>query len=112
MFILVVIKDIAHFVNRFNNHATHTSNCPDCINMIRTLDEIGQNIEKNSGMDLRNETEFDFKNVSENIIKWSRQNLRAVRKDTEEKFIITPMDEDEAFCTFRLGSKDIASRIP
>jgi hypothetical protein len=87
------------------NHAAHTSNCPDCMNIILTLDEINQKIERISDKDIQHETRFDFENASEHIIEWSRHNLRAARQDTEKKLIISQMGDDEAFCTFDWSQK-------
>ncbi|CAF4465735.1 unnamed protein product, partial [Rotaria sp. Silwood2] len=86
------------------NHA-HTSDCPDCANIVLTLDEIGQKIEKITDKDIQREAKFDFENASEHIIEWSRHNLRAARQDAEKKSIISQMDDDEAFCTFDWGQK-------
>ena len=78
----------------------HTSHYPDSINIIVTLDEINQKIQKIVDKDLEHEAKFDFENASEHIIEWSRHNLLAARQDTEKKSTILQMDEDEAFCTF------------
>jgi hypothetical protein len=86
------------------NHA-HVSNCSDCLNIILTLDEIGQKIQKITDKDIKREAEFDFANASEHIVEWSRHNLRAARQDSEKKSIISQMGEDEAFCTFDWGQK-------
>ena len=86
------------------NHV-HTSDCPDCVNIILTLDEIGQKIEKITDTDNQREAKFDFENASEHIIEWSRHNLRAARQDTEKKSIISQMGDDEAFGTFDWGQK-------
>ena len=83
----------------------HTSHCPDCINIIVTLDEINQKIRKIVDKDIEREAKFDFENASEHIIEWSRHNLRAARQDAEKKSIISQMDEDEAFCTLDWGQK-------
>jgi hypothetical protein len=61
------------------NHA-HTLDCPDFINIILTLDEIGQKIEKITDKDIERETKFDFENASAHIIESSRHNLRATRQ--------------------------------
>ena len=83
----------------------HTSHCPDCINIIVTLDEVNQKIQKIVDKDIEREAKFDFENASEHIIEWSRHNLRAARQDAEKKSTISQMDEDEAFCTFDWGQK-------
>ena len=86
------------------NHA-HTSDCSDCLNIILTLDEISQKIQKITDKDIKREADFDFANASEHIIEWSRHNLRAARQDAEKKSIISQMGNDEAFCTFDWGQK-------
>ena len=86
------------------NHV-HTVHCPDCINIIVTLDEISQKIQKFTDKDIQREARFDFENALEHIIEWSRHNLRAARQDAEKKSIISQMDNDEAFCTFDWGQK-------
>ena len=83
----------------------HTSHCPDSINIIMTLDEINQKIQKIVDKDIEREAKFDYENTSEHIIEWSRHNLRAARQYTEKKSTILQMDEDEAFCTFDCGKK-------
>lgn len=88
-----------------NCNTAHTTHCPDCINIIVTLNEINQNIQKITNKDIEREVRFDFENASEHIIEWSRHNLRAARQDTEKKTIISQMREDEAFCTFDWGQK-------
>jgi hypothetical protein len=86
------------------NHV-HAAHCPDCINIIVTLDEISQKIQKITDNDTGREARFDFDNASEHIVEWSRHNLRAARQDAEKKSTILQMDEDEAFCTFDWGQK-------
>ena len=83
----------------------HVLGCPDCIIIILTHDEISQNIEENTDKDIQREVKFGYENASEYIVKWSRHNLRATRQDAEEKFIISRMDQDEAFCVFDWGQK-------
>ena len=83
----------------------HTSHCPDCINIIVTLDEVNQKIQKIVDKDIQREARFDFENASEQIIEWSRHSLRAARQDTEKKSTISQMDEDEAFCALDWGQK-------
>ena len=83
----------------------HKSHCPDCINIIMTLDEINQKTRKIVNKDIEHEAKFYFENASEHIIEWSRRNLRAARQDTEKKSTISQMDEDEAFCTFDWDQK-------
>ena len=63
----------------------HTSHCPDCANIIVTLDEIIQKIQKIVDKDIEREARFDFANVSVHTIEWSRHNLRAARQDAEKK---------------------------
>ncbi|CAF4225837.1 unnamed protein product [Rotaria magnacalcarata] len=86
------------------NHA-HTTHCPDCINIIVTLDEISQHIQRITDKDIAQEARFDFENASEHIVEWSRHNLRAARQDAEKKSIISQMNNDDAFCTFDWGQK-------
>ena len=83
----------------------HTSHCPDCINIIVTLDEINQKIQMIVDKDTEREAKFDFENASEHIIEWSRHNLRAAGQDAEKKSTISQMDENKAFCTFDWGQK-------
>ena len=93
--------------------AEHCSNCSharssdwlDCINIILTLNEISQNIEKFTDKDIQLEFKFDYENASEHIVEWSRHNLRATRQDAEKKSIISQMGQDKAFCTFDWGQK-------
>ena len=91
-----------HFSNC--NHA-HTSHCSDCMNIIATLDEISQHIQNIADKEIAQEAKFDFENALEHIIEWLRHNLRAARQDCEKKFIISQMEEDEAFGTFDWGQK-------
>ncbi|CAF2059693.1 unnamed protein product [Rotaria magnacalcarata] len=84
------------------NHA-HTTHCPDCINIIVTLDEISQHIQRITDKDIAQEARFDFENASEHIVEWSRHNLRAARQDAEKKSIVSQMNNDDAFCTFDRG---------
>ncbi|CAF4327169.1 unnamed protein product, partial [Rotaria magnacalcarata] len=83
----------------------HTSNCSDCINIVQTLDEIKQKIEKISDQDLQVELKYDFENASQHIIEWSRHNIRAAQQDFGKTKIISEMGTDEAFCTFDWGQK-------
>ena len=83
----------------------HTFMCFDCINIIRTLDEIKQNIDKISDPDLYAELKYDFENASEHIIEWSRHNLRSAQQNYEKTKIISAMTMDEAFCTCDWGQK-------
>jgi hypothetical protein len=83
----------------------HTSICADCMNIIQTLDEIKQKIEKISNQDLQAELKYDFENASEHIIEWSRHNISAAQQDFEKTKIISEMGTDEAFCTFDWGQK-------
>ena len=86
------------------SHA-HVLDCPECINIILTLDEISRNIEKIADKDTQREVKFDYENASEHIVEWSRHNLRAARQDAEKKSVISQMGQDEAFCTFDWGQK-------
>ena len=47
----------------------HTSHCPDCINIIVTLDEINQKIQKIVDKNIEREAKFDFENASEHTIE-------------------------------------------
>ena len=86
------------------NH-THTTTCSDCINIIRTLDEIQAKIETIFDKNSQAEANYDFRNASEHIIEWSRHNIRAAQQDSEKTKIISQMEIDEAFCTFDWGQK-------
>ena len=83
----------------------HTSMCSDCTNIVRTLDEIKETIEKISNPDLRAELIYDFENASQHIIEWSRHNIRAAQQDFGKMKIISEMGTDEAFATFDWGQK-------
>ena len=50
------------------NH-THTTTCSDCINIIRTLDEIQAKIGTIFDKDSQVEANYDFENASEYIIE-------------------------------------------
>ena len=80
-------------------------NCPDFIIIILIHDEISQTIEKTTDKDIQREVKFVYENAPECIVEWSRHNPRATRQDAEEKFIISQMDQDEAFCTFDWSQK-------
>ena len=56
---------------------THTLDFSDCINIILTLDEIGQKIANINDKSMQRGTTFNFENALEHIIEWSRHNLRA-----------------------------------
>ena len=83
----------------------HVLHCPDYIIIILTHDETSQTIEEITDKDFQREVKFGYENASEYIVEWSRHNLSATRQDAEEKFIISQMDQDEAFCTFDWGQK-------
>ena len=83
----------------------HNSLCSHCINIIVTLDELKQKVEKMMNPDSRAEAKYDFENASEHIIKWLRHNLRAAQQDFEKKKIISEMEIDEVFGTFDWGQK-------
>ena len=83
----------------------HNSLCSDCINIIVTLDELKQKIEKMMNPDSQAEAKYDFENASEHIIEWLRHNLRAAQQDFEKKKIISEMEIDEVFGTFDWGQK-------
>ena len=99
------LSDPKYAEHHSNCSHVHTSHCPNCINIVVTLDEINQKIQKIVDKDIEREAKFDFENASERIIEWSRHNLRAARQDAEKKLTISQMDEDEAFCTFDWGQK-------
>ena len=79
--------------------------CPDCIIIILTHDEISQTIEKITDKDIQPEVKLGYENASEYIAEWSRHNIRATRQDAVEKSIISQMDQDEAFCMFNRSQK-------
>ena len=78
---------------------------PDCINIIITLDEIGERIVKIANEEFKRETTYDFENASQHIIEWSRQNLRANRQSDAKNIVLSQMGDEEAFCTFDWGQK-------
>ena len=47
-----------------NRSHPHNSDCPDFINIICTLDEIGEEIEMISNEEIKRETKYNFDNVS------------------------------------------------
>jgi hypothetical protein len=75
------------------------------MNIILTLDEIGQRIEKIPNDYVRHDAKYDFENASEHIVEWSRHNLRAARQNAEKKLTISNMGPDEAFATFDWAQK-------
>jgi hypothetical protein len=83
----------------------HTYDCPDCINIILTLDEIDHKINKIIDEEIKRETKHDYENASQHIIEWSRHNLRAAQQNDAKNKIISQMGDDEAFCTFDWGQK-------
>ncbi|CAM2703987.1 unnamed protein product [Rotaria socialis] len=83
----------------------HTSDCPNCINISRTLDVIGEMIKKISNEEFKRESKYDFDNSSEHIIEWSRHNIRSARGNEAKNQTIAQMGDDEAFCTFDWGQK-------
>ena len=83
----------------------HTTDCPDCINIIITLDEIGERIVKIANEEMKRETTHDFENASQHIIEWSRHNLRANRQSDAKNIVLSQMGDEEAFCTFDWGQK-------
>ena len=83
----------------------HISICPDCVNIIRTLDEIKDKVEKIFDLDLRTEVKYDFENSSEHMMEWSRHNIRSAQQDHAKTKIISEMEIDEAFCTFDWDQK-------
>jgi hypothetical protein len=87
----------------------HTSDCSDCLNIILTLDEIDRKIQKITDKDTKRKADLYFANASEQIIEWSRHNLRVARQDTEKShsFLIWV-----TLLHLRPGQKNIASRVP
>ena len=75
----------------------HTSICPDCVNIIQTLDEIKDKIEKIFDLVLRAEVKYDFENTSEHIMEWPRHNICSSQQDHAKTKIISEMEIDEAF---------------
>ena len=47
----------------------HTSICPDCIDIIKTLDKIEQKIREIFDKEAQAQTCYEFKNASENVIE-------------------------------------------
>ncbi|CAF4181776.1 unnamed protein product [Rotaria magnacalcarata] len=84
---------------------SHTFDCSDCVNIIRTIDEIQEKIEKLSNEEVKREAKYDFDNAAQHIIEWSRHNLRAAQQNDAKSKIISKMQDDEAFCTFDWGQK-------
>ena len=66
IFDLAHSKCTEHYSNC--NHA-HTTRCPDCMNIIVTLDEISQHIQKIADKDIAQEAMFDFENASVHIVE-------------------------------------------
>ena len=93
------------------SHA-HVLECPECINIILTLDEISRNIEQITDKDTQREVKFDYKNASKHIVEWSRHNLRAARQNAEKKFRHLTDGPRRGFLYIRLESKNLASRLP
>ncbi|CAF2080769.1 unnamed protein product, partial [Rotaria magnacalcarata] len=91
--------------HHFKCTQSHTFDRPDCINIIQTLDEIGERIKKISQEEIKRKTQYDFENTAQHIIEWSRHNLRAAQQNTAKSKIISKMKSDEAFCTFDWGQK-------
>jgi len=76
----------------------HTLDCPDCMKIIHTLDEIGQKIEKITNSDVRQEAKYDFENASEHIVERPRDNLRATRQDVEKKLSVHSIGFKKSCC--------------
>ena len=81
----------------------HNSDCPDCINIICTPDEIRERIETINNEEIKREAKYDFDNASQHIVEWSLHNLRAAQQNDTKNKIISQMKADEAFCTFDWG---------
>ena len=60
----------------------HKSMCSDCTNIVRTLDEIQEAIEKISNLNLLAELKHDFENASQHIIEWSLVTIFVLRNKT------------------------------
>ena len=101
--LLLVIQSVPYIPRNVAIHIRTAA--PDCMNIIQTLDEIKEKIEKISDKDIQVEIKYDFENASEHIVEWSRHNLRAVQQDIGKTSIISHMGIDEAFCTFDWGQK-------
>lgn len=95
-------KCALHYCNCTEPHITF---CPDCANIILTLDEISEKINKIADEELKCETKYDFDHAAQHIIEWSRHNLRAACQNDAKNKIISKMQDDEAFCTFDWGQK-------
>ena len=83
----------------------HNSDCPDCINIICTLDEIRKRIKTINNEEIKMATKYDFDNASQHIVEWSRHNLRAAQQNDAKNKIISQMKTDEAFCIFDWGQE-------
>ena len=81
--------------------------CSEYLNIIRTLDEIKENVDKISDPELHAEVKYDFENAAEHIIEWSRHNIRSTQQDHEKTKIISKMEVDVAFCTFDWSEKSL-----
>ena len=83
----------------------HTFDCPDCVNIVCTLDEIQERMEQLSNEEMKREAKYDFEYSVQHTIEWSRHNLHAAQKNDAKNKIISKMKNDEAFCTFDSGQK-------
>ncbi|CAF3375308.1 unnamed protein product, partial [Rotaria socialis] len=64
---------------------SHTFDCSDWVNIIRTIDEIQEKIEKLSNEEVKREAKYDFDNAAQHIIEWSHHNLRAAQQNDAKK---------------------------
>ena len=77
----------------------------DCLNIIRTFDEITEKSKKISHEEIKREIQYDVENAAQHVIEWSRHNLRATQQNGAKNKIISGMKSDEAFCTFDSDQK-------
>ena len=83
----------------------HNFDCHDCLNIIRTLDEIDEKIKKINDEETKRETQYDFENAAQHIIEWSRHNIRAAQQNAVKNKSISEMKSDQAVCRFDWGQK-------
>ena len=82
----------------------HNFDYHDCLNIIRSLDEIDEKIKKVSDEEIKCNTQYDFENAAQHI-EWSRHNIHTAQQNAAKNKIISEMKSDEAFCTFNCGQK-------
>ena len=83
----------------------HNFDCPDCINIICTPDEIRERIETISTEEIKRKIKYDFDKAYQHTIEWSHHNLRVAQQNDSKNKIISQMKTDEAFCIFDRGQK-------